>query len=255
MLTASQLIRLAALKTGRIELREKVIEYSDPPLEDVPDKTCWLCGGETGGKGLRTRKAIKPTFTDHSHARAQWSGSICPGCAFCLSVRELRNYSILATDKISHPTRAEWREILINPPAPPFVMCLAVSGQKHLTFKAPVNLDKHRFTVMLEERPIYVMPGRLRDCVEAVESLYAYFNKEEILTGRYSQHKIKTCGMAKWEQLEARAEHWRGRPLFDLALFIAQKREVEDDEPTPAADNTGARANKSPTGQLSINWL
>ena len=264
-MTASQLIRRAALKTKQIKMREKVIEYSDPPLEDVPDKTCWLCGGETGGKGLPTKKAIKPTFTDHSHARAQWSGSICPGCAFCLSARELRNYSILATEnQLSHPTRAEWREILINPPAPPFVMCLAVSGQKHLTFKAPVNLDKHRFTVMLEERPVYVMPGRLNSCIEAVEGLYVYFSKAEISTGRYSQHRIKECGLKKWEELEARTECWRGRPLFELTLFVAQRREVEKvketgevvrDEPSSAVDNAGAGADKEFTGQMWLNWL
>lgn len=255
-MTATQLIRQAALKTARIEMREKVIEYADPPLEDVSDAICWLCGGETDGKGLPTKKAIKPTFTDHPHARAQWSNSICPDCAFCLSARELRNYSTLATaERLSHPTRAEWREILINPPAPPFIMCLAVSGQKHLTFKAPVNLDRERFTVLLEERPVYVNPDRLAQCIEAVEALYSYFSKDEILTGRYGQHKIKECGLAKWEQLEARVEDWRGRPLFDLAVFVAQKREVVEDEPPPAVDASRAGTNPEPAGQLTLNWL
>jgi CRISPR type IV-associated protein Csf1 len=230
-MTASQLIRQAALKTGAVKVREKIIEYTDPPLEDVSDTTCWLCGGETGGKGMSIKKAIKPTFTDHPFARGHGSSYICPGCALCLSARELRNYSILATaDKLFHPTRAEWRDILINPPAPPFVMCLAVSGQKHLTFKAPVNLERERFTVLLEERPIFAAPDRIEQIIEAVEALYIYFSKDEILTGRYSQHRIKECGLSKWERLEAEIECWRGRPLFDLALFVAQKLEVEQEK-------------------------
>lgn len=257
-MTASQLIRQAALKTVKVEMREKVIEYADPPLEDVPDQVCWLCGGETEGRGLSTKKAIKPTFTDHSHARGQGSDSICAGCAFCLSMRELRNYSILAMPNgIAHPTRAEWREILIAPPDPPFVICLAVSGQKHLTFKAPVNVERDRYTVLLEEQQVHVMPDKLNRCIEAVEALYVYFNKEEILIGRYSQHKIKECGLSRWERLEAAVEDRRGRPLFDLAVFVAQKREPEvvPDEPPPAANSTGAREDREPTGQLTLNWL
>ena len=256
MVTASQLIRNAALKTGQLTLREKVINYADPSLEEVPDKVCWLCGGETAGRGVPTRKAIKPTFTDHPHARNQGSRSICSGCAFCLSARELRNYSILVTgDRLCHPTRAEWREVLTNPPEPPFVMCLAVSGQKHLTFKAPVNLERERFTVLLEERPIYVIPARFGSLIEVVEALYIYFSKDEISSGSYRQHKIKECSLRRWEELEMDIADWRGRPLFDLAIFVAQKEEVAEDEPAPAAITGRAAEDTGLTGQLVINGL
>ena len=163
MLTATQLIRHAALKTGSLEVKPgKVITYADPPLRPVDDTVCWLCGGETGGQGVPTKQAIKPTFTDNPHARAQESKSLCSGCAFCLSMRELRNYSILAAaDGLRHPSRADWREILLDPPEPPFVMCLAVSGQKHISFKAPVNLNREITTVALEEQLINVTNDRL----------------------------------------------------------------------------------------------
>ena len=258
MQTASQLIRQAALKTSIVKVREKEINYTDPPLIDTSDQVCWLCGGETGGKGLPTKKAIKPTFTDHPCARGYGSSSICPGCAFCLTARELRNYSILATtDRLSHPSRAEWREILINPPEPPFVMCLAVSGQKHLSFKAPVNLERGHYAVLLEEREIFVTPGRIEQAIEAVEALYAYFSKAEIETGRYSQHKIKQCGISRWGQLEAAIENWRGRPLFDLAVFVAQKREVEEVTEksglAQCAVGKTERKNKEPV-QRTIEW-
>ena len=253
-MTASQLIRLAALRTGRIEMREKVIEYADPPLEDVKDRVCWLCGGETDGKGLPVKKAIKSKFTDHPFARAQGSSSVCSGCVFCLSARELRNYSILATDKLFHPMRAEWRQILVSPPVPPFVMCLAVSGQKHLTFKAPVNLERERYVVMLEERPVGVVPYELEQLVVLVEALYAWFTKDEILTGRYGQHRIKECGLARWEQLERQAGAWRGRVLFELALFVAQKwEEVEGGGLAQRADGGEKGDDKGPV-QATAEW-
>ncbi len=258
-MTASQLIRQAALKTGGVKVRDKAIKYADPELSDIPDQTCWLCGGETGGRGMPTKKAIKSTFTDHPYARGHGSNSVCPGCAFCLSAHPLRNYSILATtDRLQHPSRAEWRDILTGPPEPPFAMCLAVSGQKHLFFKAPVNLDKRCFTVLLEEREIFVIPDRLGQVVGVVEALYAYFTKEEIRTGRYGQRRIRECGIGRWEQMEAGISEWRGRPLFDLALFVAQKtepQEVVKSEPPPAANATGKGGDKGFTGQLSLDRL
>jgi CRISPR type IV-associated protein Csf1 len=274
VITASQLIRQAALATKQLRLKGakdtiKVIDYADPQLEAVPDPACWLCGGEiTGGQGLPTKKAIRPTFTDHPYARGQGSGSVCAGCAFCLSARTLRNYSILATGAglLQHPSRAEWREILCNPPEPPFVMCLAVSGQKHLSFKAPVNLDRDHFTALLEEREIFVMPDRIAQALVAVEALYAYFTKDEIATGRYSQHRIRECDIARWERLEAGVAEWRGRPLFDLALFVAQKKEPEPAEdrdrekvvmmrePPPTADGRGKGGDKELTGQMQLDW-
>ena len=274
IITASQLIRQAALKTKQLELQGakgvKVIDYADPQLEAVPDPACWLCGGEiTGGQGLPTKKAIRPTFTDHPYARGQGSGSVCAGCAFCLSARTLRNYSILATGSgggvLQHPARAEWRDALCNPPEPPFVACLAVSGQKHLFFKAPVNLDRDHFTVLLEEREIFVMPDRIKQAIEVVEALYAHFTKNEIATGRYNQHRIRECGIARWERLEAAVESLRGRPLFDLALFVAQKTEPEPEpkkelqevvkvEPPPAVDKTGKGGDQEAAGQLRLDW-
>lgn len=282
MITASQLIRQAALATKQLRLKGakdivKVIDYADPDLEAVPDPACWLCGGEiTGGQGLPTKKAIRPTFTDHPHARGQGSSSVCAGCAFCLSARTLRNYSILATGAgiLQHPARAEWRDALCNPPEPPFVACLAVSGQKHLFFKAPVNLDRDHFTVLLEEREIFVMPDRIKQAIEVVEALYAHFTKNEIATGRYGQHRIRECGLSRWERLEKSVESWRGRPLFDLALFVAQKTEPEPEaepepepaedrsrekvvmmrEPPPAVDKTGKGGDQEAAGQLRLDW-
>mgnify|MGYP000928194706 CR=1 FL=1 len=274
IITASQLIRQAALKTKQLELQGakgvKVIDYADPPLEPVPDHTCWLCGGEIAdGRGMPTKKAIKPTFTDHPYARGHGSSSVCAGCAFCLSARTLRNYSILATGAglLQHPSRAEWREILCNPPEPPFVMCLAVSGQKHLSFKAPVNLDRDHYALLLEEREIFASPDRVKQVISTVEALYSYFTKDEIATGRYSQHRIRECGIARWERLEAGVAEWRGRPLFDLALFVAQKKEPEPEpeikeeprevvkvEPSSAAHGRGKGGDKTPAGQMQLDW-
>lgn len=225
LMTATQFIRWAAMLTPRIPVAMgKVVEYADVPLVDVPDARCWLCGGITGHRGLPVKKAIKDTFTNQDMARWPKSKSVCLGCAFCLDRRELRNYSIIATEKeLRHPTRPEIRALLLDPPEPPFVLCIAVSGQKHLHFRAQVAYDRDGFPVQMEETSVCVWRRPLAEWLGAIERLYALFSKEEIRTGRYSQNRIKQFGIAEFQEVEAQLAPHRGTRLFDLAVFVAQK--------------------------------
>ncbi|MFZ5687859.1 MAG: hypothetical protein ACOY9Y_06665 [Bacillota bacterium] len=230
LIAPTQFIRRAALKTQTIPVAMgKVVQYQDVPLVEVQDEQCWLCGGPIGGRGQPTKKAIKDTFTDIDKARVPASRSVCPGCAFCLSFRELRNYSILATEQeLRHPTRAEIRDILLNPPKPPFVICIAVSGQKYLTFKAEVAYNRNFYPVQMEDTRIIVDVTQLSELLDLVERLYTVFSKDEIRTGRYSQGRIKEFGISRFQELEERLAPHRGSRLFDLAIFVAQKKEFDE---------------------------
>lgn len=270
LITGTQLIRQAALLTKSVELKPgKILTYNDPELTQVEDAVCWLCGGQIkDGLGMPTKKRIGDTFTDHPYARAHESRSLCPGCVFCLSMRELRNYSVLATlQGISHPGRAEWREILLSPPEPPFVACLAVSGQKHLTFKAPVNYSREAFVVLLEEQAVEVVPDKLREVLTITEELYLYFTKDEIESGQYSQHRIQECGISKWEEIENKIRRWRRTRLFNLALFVAQRGEKPEKAAQPVRKAgksnakrvsptviSGNKAGNTEPAQLGLNW-
>jgi CRISPR type IV-associated protein Csf1 len=233
ILTASQFIRQAALKTPRVETTMgKMIEYQDAQLTPTKDDKCWLCGGETGGQGQPTKKAIKPTFTDIDRARCSTSQTICSGCAFCLSRSELRNYSILATTEgLRHPARAEIRDLLLEPPEPPFVLCIAVSGQKWVHFKSHVAYSQDGYPVQMEETRIYVDRGELRKILGLVERLYMVFSKEEIKSGQYNQNRIKQFGLRSFLELEKEVAVYRGQRLFDLAVFVAQKQEAPAAKP------------------------
>lgn len=252
-LTPTQFIRQAALKTGtvitptpwkekppdkkirksmanQIEVNGHVgIVMADSDIESVKDDKCWLCGGETGGNGLPVKKAILDTFTNRDMARAPASNYVCAGCAFCLSQLNLRNYSSLATlTGLVHPTRAEIRDILISPPEPPFVLCIAVSGQKHLHFKSEISYSQDFYPVQMEETRITVNVKLLTKVLNLIERLYTVFSKDEIKTGRYSQGRMKEIGIAKFQELEDELRSHRGTRLFDLAVFVAQKQEFEE---------------------------
>lgn len=233
--TPTQLIREAALKMGTVPLAMgKKVEYADLPLVDVEDIRCWLCGGPTGGKGQPTKTAIKSTFTDWDKARWPKSKSVCPGCALCLSYRQLRNYSIVATEKeLRHPTRPEIRYLLLEPPEPPFVFCIAVSGQKWLHFRANIAYSRDGYPVQLEETPICVERPILREWLGLIEQLYTVFSKEEIKTGIYNQNRIRQLGLAEFQTIEEKIAPHRGTRLFDLGVFVAQKKEVDESTQAP----------------------
>lgn len=234
---ATGMIYHAAMKMKTVPLANgKAAVYKDVQAVKTNDPLCWLCGSPTGGQGILVKAAIKPTFTDGALARAPQSDAICKACAFCLSYRELRNYSIVATpEALRHPTRAELREILLSPPEPPFVICAAVSGQKWLHIKAQVAYSRDNYPVQLEDTIVIVQLDMLAKILEPMEELYtAGFRKSaykdmpgEIEDGAYESWKIQKFGIERWDELEAKIAPWRGTRIFRLALFVAQKKEEE----------------------------
>lgn len=194
------------------------------------DQHCYLCGKEIAN-GLPRKNIIKPTFTDSPLARAPKSQTVCKECTFCLSNKPLRMYSILASPKgLKHPIRGEWRDTLLKPPEPPFVLALATSGQKHLHFKTRTNYKSNDYWVLLEEVPIQVNTFKLASLLVVIEQLYTTFTKDEIRTGNYNVSRIKAFGTGLWEELEEQLEKERGYRLFELAVTVAKKEEGLEEE-------------------------
>jgi len=208
--------------------KEKIIKYKVPEFEPVPDAKCWLCGGDTDGLGLLKKRRITKMFSDTEFAQFPGSQSLCTGCGGLLSNAAMRFYSLFADETcLLHPTRKEWREILLAPPALPWVGCLSISGQKHLFYKAPVNFSAERCTVVLEDFVIAYRPAHLAEFLKIIEDLLQVFNKTEIKTGRYYQGRIKDYGITKWAKMEEQIKNIRGEPFFELALHVAIKVETK----------------------------
>lgn len=245
MLTPQALMRRGAIaqRESKIPLSAgvKTITYEDHPVLDIPDSLCWLCGIPTRGKGGMVRDHIADTFTD-TCIKASYSDHLCGDCVWMFRTGAARGawirvYGHLATEtSLHHPTRAGWREALLNPPEPPFFACIAVSGKKWLVFKARVALSRERFPVLFEESLLIITPGGFRALLEPVEELIALgFTREEIRTGLYSQHRILAAGRERWVALENVVNRERGGRLLELVIFVAQKREdacTTDSTPT-----------------------
>ena len=220
----------------------KILRYGEHPYKgrsddleplkiEATEGPCWLCGSDTRGEGVHIRHAIKDTFTDHDLARAPWSKHICRACAWCLSWKYLRNYSIVASNTmVIHPGKGQLRKYLLSPPSPPFVMIIAVSGQKWLHFKSPVNHCEDGYIAMLEETPVIVNRRQLGVLIDRMINLLSVFSKSEIQGGGYSQSRVQKYGLKRWQHDEKEIATCRGSGLFDLALYASQKEEEKEGE-------------------------
>jgi hypothetical protein len=246
MITPTQLIYQAWRNTPQpIPLPNgKNLVYPEQEYTDIPDPVCWLCGGETNGRGRPHKDIIRKTFTNTPYARAVESNSLCVGCSWVLSHRHFRNYSILVLDGIlEHPSRQRIRDILLKPPDRfPWFLSIAVSGQVHISFPGYINFSLRDMRVLMERLMIPIPAKGIADVLPLVEELYsAGFAKEEIQTGNYRQDRIIKAGLAWWREREERLMPMRKGRLFDLAVFVAQKREDDDLSSTVSTPQTNTQ--------------
>lgn len=222
------------------------------------DADCWLCGGPTHGKGWPLSKGLKPTFTDFSQAKAPHSLSVCgacvalsdssaytqyaektgrpttfplkPGKTYARPLNWLYMSHVITLDDHQTPDRKAWRDILLNPPEPPFVMAMAVNGKKHVIFRSVVNQSRDNFVVQADETRVQVGREVFTQMLTEFEEAYALgFSKDSLLTGTYNQASVLKVGVGRWREIEARMERWRKTApgMMQLAHFCGQKPKEE----------------------------
>lgn len=220
-----------------------------------PDDKCWLCGGETHGVGWHLSDGIAPTFTDFNQAKSSDSLTVCGSCVALSSTAAYAQYAeregkpttfpvkegkkprglnwlyfshVISPNVYHQPDRKQWRELLVNPPEPPFLMAMAVNGKKHVLFRCAVNQDRELFTVQADEERIMVKRSVFVELIEEFEEAYNLgFSKDSLLTGNYNQAAVMSVGLPVWRSVEAKMSRWRSEQpqLLQLAHFCGQKKE------------------------------
>lgn len=211
------------------------IAAGSPPMVTTTTGVCRVCGVE--GEGVPFAAWVKPTFTDHDKLRP--GTMVCQACQFCSSEdtpglaervgkdkpQKFRNYSHFVVDGTWYPLskgqKPQMRDLLQRSPT---VALIALSGQKHLFFRATPGWWQ------IEETASRPFPKRLRMLLDLVTPMLTVFSKAEIETGRYDQRRILMYGLPAWKEAEDVLCNARyGLPLL-LALFLAQKEEPTNDE-------------------------
>lgn len=211
------------------------VAAGEPPMPGDARGVCRTCG--TTGVGVPFERWVKATFNDHN--RLMPGEIVCHACLFTFDdssallqarlgrdkPQRLRNYSHFVLDGVWHPlSKANKREMVELLRAGPEVAVIAVSGQKHILFRARPGWWQ------IEEATVLPFGVALWPALTDVERLYnGGFSKAEIATGQYIQRRIIQFGLGEFLELEARLRPQRGTMPLELALFLAQILEVNDE--------------------------
>lgn len=198
--------------------------------------SCIACG--LHGVGVASQEWIKDTFMDHDKIHP--GEIVCHACLFCFEdhnqaltertgkekLQRMRNYSHFVVDgqwyPLSKGQKAAMRELLQQRPT---VAIIALSGQKHLIFRARSGWWQ------IEEQRIWPQPDLVERLLGPVEALYrAGASKAEIESGQYSQKTIMKNGLNQWREAELQLRPYRGGAVLALAVFLAQKDDDDDNE-------------------------
>jgi CRISPR type IV-associated protein Csf1 len=166
---------------------------------------CYYCGTQCS-KANHVKNYVKKTFTNRDIVKYPNSNYVCGGCVESFSEKtvielctgekrtgqRVRSYSwIIEKKKKIAYTKAhidKLRERILNPPDPPFCIILADSGQKHLIFRAKINLVREKFYVSLEEDIICVNPIKLQKYIDIVMPIISVCGK--IVIKNFEENKI-----------------------------------------------------------------
>lgn len=213
------------------------------PASYAPTGPCYLCGHELTQAALPTSKRFDDkTWTAHATAACVDSEWLCPACAFSMSeyverpdlwpkrfkIRCQTHYVVGDTwTVLGLSDKLQMREPLLTPPADPWLLAICDSplSAGHNLYLTQVNqpgaLD---WRVMLGRISVAGSAPALAHLLYHVEQLYsAGHSKSAIASGDYLPKWINAQGLDAWADHESNLAPLRQTPLFELALFLAQK--------------------------------
>lgn len=194
---------------------------------------CNLCGQEAHG-GIPIKKMFSSNYMDWPIHKEPEATHICKACAFCIGMNPVGRIALfrypLVAGKILHLcNRRQFREYLLNPPEPLFVMILPTSQKKHLFAKSKVSYSRENYFCNLEETTIAVN-GNINQIMTEIEALRGIgFTKDNISLARIPGNVTKKYSLTcyDFENLILKMENLRKSEMFMLALEVSQKMEEE----------------------------
>lgn len=159
-MTQSELIYNAWLNTKKpiiytIKDELKEIEFANPEKNKFFDLNfkgiCNVCGNNITDGGIPVKKFFSAKYMDYGIHKRPSSTHICKSCAFCLGMNPngritLFRYPLVANlENMFLCNRKMFRDFLINPPEPPFIMLFPISQKKHLFSKSKISFSNENF--------------------------------------------------------------------------------------------------------------
>jgi CRISPR type IV-associated protein Csf1 len=195
-------------------------------------EACFYCGNPA-----EVQLVLSGAFNERYAVAYRDSGMICQGCQISLDEKatisgrdkpqKTRNWSWLITATVAEPITepSRLREVCLAPPDPPWALTVAVSGQKHLIWRAPANVDNAMCVVQMEMQRVVYRPQHLRERLNLAMRIAAASGKpcltEDVDVGLTM--RLMDAGLTEEE-----ISDWFDRaaePINQLAAFICPPKD------------------------------
>lgn len=239
--TVSELVYAAWVNTDKPLLYEtkteiKEINFANPVNNKYFDANfrgiCNLCGAEITNGGIPAKKFFSNNYMDYPIHKNPESTHICKACGFCLGMNPtgriaLFRYPIIAEKTLHLCSRDQFREYLLNPPEPPFVMIFPTSQKKHLFSKSKVSYSKKCFFCNLEETTIFI-DSSINKLIKTIDALRGIgLSLENIRNNTISTKVIKKYNFSSQERLINLMNEISASPMMGLALTVSKIQEED----------------------------
>jgi len=231
------------------------------------DHRCFFCNGVCDETHKR-KDYVKNTFTNRDIVKCPASEFVCGGCVMSLNERatinlidgevreqqKTRLYSwLFDSNKRTAFTKAHLstiKQIVLNPPKPPFGIVFAISGQKQLLFRSVVAWDQSEYYVTFEEERILVNVELLKLKLADAEKLIAAIGKPA-LEEMNINHAVKFFEYYEDLNLFYKWQAEAMKPLNRLAVFLSPNQKECQLVHKKRKPNTGFNTGRVPT-QISL---
>jgi len=216
-----------------------------PPVENettVPEGTrCKLCG-ITITNGVPDKEVFGISFNNRDIFRYN-SKYLCTACTHAFE-RQYRSTSFFASRDAYLPFKNDvmWRALL-NPPVPPFIICITESYKKHNLIRAAINYNPERYVIRFEEKSVVFERIKAIAMMRCAAKLYFNgFSRVEIQNGCHNYKKIMEFGIEEYQACDKQLQEWRGDDLLEVIILglSTTKRDVYQAAKKKLIDNGGA---------------
>lgn len=209
---------------------------------------CYYCGGSCDDSHAAAQ-LVRDSFT--SRDTVALGEYVCGGCVASMNEKaavtlpdgevrhgqKVRGYTWVITRSSAVAATKAHRDYLLcaclNPPEPPFVICLSESGQKHLLYRAAVCHAQDVVTVTLEGERITYQPESLADRVRLAKQISAAVGKPA-LSASLSVHRQMVIASAYGADVLTCWLSVRQESLSRLAAFLCPpSQECQREFPRP----------------------
>jgi len=206
---------------------------------------CFYCGIDCD-ESHTVKDYVKKTFTNYDIVACPGSAYVCGCCVASITTITTtvlidgdiktgrggapRTYSWVLTEHGNHAFSKKHlgfaRDILLNPPTPPFAIILADSGKKQIIFRSPVNFDRNLFIVQLEELRVLVDRSRFQEVLGLATCISAAIGKKSLLLEPAAFNNYRRCiELFGDEELIDKWISIHNEPMAELAAWVCKGKE------------------------------